>query len=84
MEKENWKKEAKINRGILIFFYTINMATLQVHAKFEDPVSNRTEKAVTEFCQREKWTNKRTDINIKSKEKYELTSKACLWCADQM
>ena len=41
MEKGKFEKEGKINISSLIFFYTIYLATLKVHRKFEDPGSNR-------------------------------------------
>ena len=41
MEENKWKKKAKITISILIFFYTIYLATLKEHIKFEDPGSNK-------------------------------------------
>ena len=38
---EKWKKKPKINLGILIFFPTIYLATLNVKTKFEDCGSHR-------------------------------------------
>ena len=35
-KKEKWKKAAKINLSILIFFPAIYLATLKVYTKFED------------------------------------------------
>ena len=32
-KKENWKKKAKINLSILVFFPTIYLATLKVYLK---------------------------------------------------
>ena len=40
-KKQNWKKKAKINLSILIFFPTIYLATLKVYTKFEDFGSHR-------------------------------------------
>ena len=60
-KKENWKKKAKINLSILIFFPTTYLATLKVYTKFEDFGSHRS----LEICDRnfycrekEKWINK--------------------------
>ena len=36
---ENLKKEGKLNISNFILFYTINLATLNVYTKFEDPES---------------------------------------------
>ena len=33
---EKWKKKAKINHSILVFFPTIYLAPLKVYTKFED------------------------------------------------
>ena len=41
MEKIKNKKEGKINSIILIFFCTMNLATLNVYTKSEDPDFNR-------------------------------------------
>ena len=38
---EKWKKKAKINLSILIFFPIIYLATLKVYTKFEDFGSHR-------------------------------------------
>ena len=38
-KKENWKKKAKINLGILVFFPTTHLATLNVYTNIEDWVS---------------------------------------------
>ena len=35
-KKEKWKKKAKINHRILVFFLTIYLAPLTVYTKFED------------------------------------------------
>ena len=35
-KKEKWKKKAKINHRILVFFSTIYLAPLKVYTKFED------------------------------------------------
>ena len=35
-KKEKWKKKAKINHRILVFFPTIYLATLKVYTKIED------------------------------------------------
>ena len=35
-KKEKWKKKAKINHRILVFFLTIYLAPLKVYKKFED------------------------------------------------
>ena len=43
-KKENWKKKAKINLSILIFFPTIYLAMLKVYTKFEDFGSHRRRK----------------------------------------
>ena len=45
-KKEKWKKKAKINHSILVFFPTINLAPLKVYTKFEDSGSHRS----WEFC----------------------------------
>ena len=36
---EKWKKQAKINHRILVFFLTIYLAPLKVYTKFEDSVT---------------------------------------------
>ena len=58
---EKWKKKAKIQRGILIFFYTIPMAILQVHTNLKTLAQIGAEKSVIEFFAREKekWPKKR-------------------------
>ena len=38
---EKWKKKAKINLSILIFFPTTYLAMLKVYTKFEDFISHR-------------------------------------------
>ena len=40
-KKQKWKKAAKINLSILIFFPTIYLATLKVYTKFEDWLSQK-------------------------------------------
>ena len=35
-KKQKWKKKAKVNLNILIFFPTIYLATLKMYTKFED------------------------------------------------
>ena len=40
-KKEKWKKKAKINLNILIFFPTIYLAMLKMYTKFEDFGSHR-------------------------------------------
>ena len=40
-KKQKWKKKAKINHRILVFFPTINLAPLKVYTKFEDSGYNR-------------------------------------------
>ena len=64
MEKrKKWKRKAKINLSILIFFPTIYLATLKVYTKFEDFGSHGS----LEICDRNfywrerKWINKRND-----------------------
>ena len=47
-KKLKWKKKAKINLSILIFFPTIYLATLKVYTKFEDFGSYRSR----EMCDR--------------------------------
>ena len=62
-KKQKWKKKAKINLSILIFFLTIYFATLKVYTKFEDFDSYRSR----EICDRKfywrerKWTNNGND-----------------------
>ena len=60
---EKWKKKAKINRRILVFFYIINLAPLKVYTKFEDSGCNRSGEYVTKSVigEKEKWTNKGND-----------------------
>ena len=43
MKKENWKKKAKFNHSILVFFPTIYLAPLKVYTKLEDPGCNRSQ-----------------------------------------
>ena len=45
-KKEKWKKKAKINHSILVFFPTIYLAPLKVYTKFEDSGSKRS----WDFC----------------------------------
>ena len=64
MEKsKKWKKRAKINLSILIFFPTIYLVTLKVYIKFEALAHTEAEKSVTEFFigEKEKWTNNGND-----------------------
>ena len=58
-KKEKWKKKAKINHSILVFFPTIYLALLNVYIKVEDSGSHWSQ----DFCdaEREKWTNKGND-----------------------
>ena len=60
---EKWKKKAKINLSILIFFPTIYLATLNVYTKFEDFGSHRSQDVCDRFFigEKEKWTNKGND-----------------------
>ena len=46
--KRKFEKEGKINISILIFFYTIYLATLKVHTQSEDFGFNRSR----EICDR--------------------------------
>ena len=52
-KKQKWKKKAKINLSILIFFPTIHLSTLKVYTKFED-FGLEAEKSVTEILIGEK------------------------------
>ena len=45
-KNENWKKKAKINHSILVFYPTIYLAPLKVYIKFEDSGSHRS----LDFC----------------------------------
>ena len=57
-KKEKLKKKAKINLSILIFFPTINLATLKVYTKFEDFGSYRS----LEICDRKfYWRERKMD-----------------------
>ena len=57
-KKEKWKKKAKINLSILIFFPTIYLATLKVYTKFEDFGSHRS----LEICDRNfYWRDRKMD-----------------------
>ena len=40
-KNEKWKEKVKINLSILVFCPTIYLATLQVHKKFEDWLSQK-------------------------------------------
>ena len=62
-EMEKWKKKAKINLGILVFFPTIHMVTLNVYAKFDDSGSHRSQEICDKTFDRreEKWSNKGND-----------------------
>ena len=48
-KKQTWKKKAKINLSILIFFPTIYLATLKVYTKFEDFGSHRSREIRQKF-----------------------------------
>ena len=52
---EKWKKKAKINLSILIFFLTIYLASLKVYTKIEDFGSHRS----LEICDRNVYWRKR-------------------------
>ena len=54
-KKQKWKKKAKINLSILIFFPTIYLATLKEYTKFEDLGSHRSR----EICDRMFYWRKR-------------------------
>ena len=57
-EKETWKKKAKINHRILVFFLTIYLATLKVYTTFEDSGCNRS----WEFCDKKfQWRERKID-----------------------
>ena len=61
MEKnEKWKKKAKINHSILVFFPTIYLAPLKVYTKVKTLALIGAEISVTEIFigEREKWTKK--------------------------
>ena len=62
-KKDKWKKKAKINLSILIFFPTIYLATLKVYTKFENFGSHRNLEIVTEIFigEKEKLINKGND-----------------------
>ena len=48
-KKEKWKKKAKINLSILIFFPTIHLATLKVYKNLKTLALIEAEKSVTEI-----------------------------------
>ena len=57
-KKQKWKKKAKINLSILIFFPTIYLATLKMYTKFEDFGSHRS----LEICDRKfYWRERKMD-----------------------
>ena len=56
-KKEKWKKKAKINRSILVFFPTIYLAPLKVYKKFDDSGSHRSR----DFCDGFYWWERKTD-----------------------
>ena len=60
-KKEKWKKKANINHRILVFFPTINLASLKVYTKFEDSGVIGAENSVMKRFtgEKEKWTNKK-------------------------
>ena len=61
-KKQKWKKKAKINLSILIFFPTIYLATLKVYTKFEDFGSHRSREICDRiFYWRERKMNKGND-----------------------
>ena len=58
VKKEKWKKKAKINHRILVFFFTIISAPLNVYTKFEDSGCNRS----GEFCNEKfHWRERKMD-----------------------
>ena len=58
VKKEKWKKKAKINHRILVFFLTIILAPLNVYTKFEDSGCNRS----GEFCNEKfHWRERKMD-----------------------
>ena len=62
-KKQKWKKKAKINLSILIFFPTIYLAALKGYTIFETLALIEAEKSVTNFFigEKEKWTNNGND-----------------------
>ena len=48
-KKEKWKKKAKINLSILIFFLTIYLATLKVYTKLKTLALIEAEKSMAAF-----------------------------------
>ena len=58
-KKQKWKKKAKLNFSILIFFPTIYLATLKVYTKFEDFGSHRSR----EICDRNFYWRERKRTN---------------------
>ena len=58
-KKQNWKRKAKLNLSLLIFFPTIYLATLKVYTKLKTLALIEAEKSVTEIFigEEEKWTN---------------------------
>ena len=63
MEKEKWKKKAKIIISILIFLYTYTRPPSRCIQNLKKLAQMGAEKSATEFFAREKekWTNKGTD-----------------------
>ena len=60
---EKWRKKAKINHSILVFFPTIYLAPLKAYTKFEDLAVIGAENSVKKsfIGEKEKWTIKGTD-----------------------
>ena len=57
-KKEKWKKKAKINHSILVFFPKIYSALLKVYKNFEDWLSQASRFLWWKFLlEREKWKN---------------------------
>ena len=54
-KKQKWKKKAKINLNILIFFPTLYLATVKMYTEFEDFGSHRSR----EICDRNFYWRKR-------------------------
>ena len=55
---EKWKKKAKSNHSILVFFRTIYLAPIKVYIKFEDSGSHRSR----DFCDRNfYWRERKMD-----------------------
>ena len=62
-KREKWKKKAKFNHRILVFFPTIYLVPLKVYTKFEDSGLIGSENSVMKSFieEKEKWTNKGND-----------------------